>query len=63
MNKVKDLPWQLSFSFERGLEGPAMEVWEGSDSNKEKVQKEFYKRAKLNSLARKGEYSQQAEES
>ena len=62
MNKVKDLPWPLSFSFERALEGPSLEIWAGDDSNWEKVQKEFYKRARLNSLARKGEYEKEMED-
>jgi fructose-bisphosphate aldolase, class I len=61
MNKVKDLPWPLSFSFERALEGPALEIWAGNDSNWEKAQKEFYKRARLNSLARNGEYAKEME--
>lgn len=62
MNKVKDLPWPLSFSFERALEGPSLDIWAGDDFNWEKAQNEFYKRAKFNSLAIKGEYSKEMED-
>ncbi len=61
MNKVNDLSWKLSFSFERALEGPAMEVWKGKEENIENARKEFYKRAKLNSSASQGKYNIQME--
>jgi fructose-bisphosphate aldolase class I len=57
MNEKGPHPWELSFSFERALEGPAMEVWMGINENGSKAQEEFYKRAKLNSLARSGKYT------
>ena len=56
MVKLGNVPWQLSFSFERALEGPALDIWKGLDSNIESAQKEFFKRAKLNSIARMGQY-------
>ncbi len=55
------LPWELSFSFGRALQGPVLETWEGKDENKEAAQKAFYKRAKLNSLARYGKYKVEME--
>ena len=61
MNKESGLPWPLSFSFERALEGPALDVWKGDDSNWEAAQQAFYKRARLNSLARSGEYKKEME--
>lgn len=61
MGKAVDLPWKLTFSFERALEGPAMEVWKGKEDNVEAAKKELYKRAKLNSLASQGKYSPEME--
>lgn len=62
MNEMGPHPWEISFSFERALEGPAMEVWMGKRENWESAQKEFYKRAKFNSLARTGEYTKVMED-
>lgn len=61
MNEKGPHPWELSFSFERALEGPAMEIWKGDNANQKAAQDEFYKRAKLNSLARTGEYEKEME--
>lgn len=61
MSKIGNQPWQLSFSFERALEGPALEVWKGLEANTETAQKVFFKRAKLNSTARLGQYSKDLE--
>jgi fructose-bisphosphate aldolase class I len=63
MNEFSPHPWELSFSFERALEGPAMGIWKGQDGNIERAQQEFLKRAKLNSLARSGQYSSELENS
>lgn len=56
LNKIGGVPWELSFSFGRALQAPVLEAWAGNNDNKEAAQKAFYKRAKLNSLARKSEY-------
>jgi fructose-bisphosphate aldolase class I len=56
MNEMDDVPWQLSFSFGRALQQPVLDAWQGKSENVEEAQKEFYERAKLNSLARTGEY-------
>jgi fructose-bisphosphate aldolase class I len=61
MNEKGPHPWELSFSFERALEGPALETWKADDANAIAAQKDFYKRAKLNSLARSGEYKKEME--
>ncbi len=55
------VPWRWSFSFERALEGPAMEAWNGKDENMELAQKVLVHRAKMNSLASTGTYSEEAE--
>ncbi len=55
INKLKgDAPWQFSFSFERALQGEAMESWAGKDENIPKAQESFLKRAEKVSLARQG---------
>lgn len=55
------LPWQVSFSFARALQNDAMEIWGGKAENTEAAQAAFAKRLKLNSAARRGEYSAQME--
>ncbi len=56
LNKIKDHPWEFSFSFGRALQGPALKTWSGKPENVKSSQDAFYKRAKLNSLARSGSY-------
>lgn len=56
-----DAPWQLSFSFSRALQEETLNVWKGEDANISKAQETFVKRARLVSLARKGEYSPEME--
>lgn len=58
-----NLPWEISFSFERALEGPAMEIWKEKKEYVSSAQKALLHRAKMNSLARKGEYSPELENS
>ena len=50
-------PWNLTFSYGRALQAPALKAWTGKDENISDAQEAFYKRAKLNSLATKGDYS------
>ncbi len=59
--KAADIPWELGFSFERALEGPAMEIWKGKPENVSGAQMVLLHRAKMNSLARKGEYKKELE--
>jgi fructose-bisphosphate aldolase, class I len=56
MNRVRDLPWQLSFSYGRALQQSALEAWKGKAANFSAGQRAFVRRAKLNSLARDGSY-------
>jgi fructose-bisphosphate aldolase class I len=51
------LPWELSFSFGRAIQQPALEIWLGEDANVTEAQKALYHRAKCNQAARRGEYS------
>ncbi|XP_069088999.1 fructose-bisphosphate aldolase B [Pleurodeles waltl] len=49
-------PWKLSFSFGRALQASALAAWAGKPENLKASQEAFVKRAKINSLAAKGEY-------
>jgi len=60
MNKEK-LPWNLTFSYGRALQDTALKAWGGQAANFAAGQKEFAKRAKLNSLATTGKYSSDLE--
>lgn len=51
------VPWQLSFSHGRALQGPVLETWLGKSENVAAAQKVFYHRAKLNGAARLAKYS------
>ena len=50
-------PWQLSISYGRALQQHALHAWQGRIENREAAQQALLKRARLNSLARSGEYS------
>ena len=61
LNKMNQIlgnnnPWNLTYSYGRALQAPALAAWGGKQENVKKAQDAFYKRAKLNSLASKGEY-------
>jgi len=56
MNKIGGMPWPLSFSYGRGIQGPALETW-GADQNAiEDAQTKLVHRAKMNGMAARGEY-------
>ena len=50
-------PWQLTYSFGRALQYPALEIWAGDPANTPAAQAAFLHRAKMSSLARAGAYS------
>jgi len=54
-------PWQLSISYGRALQQPALQAWQGKADNNEATQQALLKRAYLNSLARKGKYKSSME--
>jgi fructose-bisphosphate aldolase, class I len=62
MNKLGPLPWELSFSYGRALQAPAIKAWKGEPANVEAGQRELLHRARMNGLARDGKYSKQQEE-
>ncbi len=49
-------PWELTFSYSRALQEPALEAWRGLDANVEKAQAAFLERLKANVAAREGKY-------
>jgi fructose-bisphosphate aldolase class I len=51
------VPWELSFSYGRALQQPAMEIWKGQNINVSEAQKALYHRANCNHAARNGKYS------
>ncbi len=55
-HKLK-LPWDLSFSFARAIQQPALEIWKGEEANIPAAQQALLHRAKSNTAARKGEYT------
>jgi len=57
MNKLGPLPWALTFSYGRALQDNALKAWGGQAGNFSAGQREFSKRAKLNSLATTGRYA------
>lgn len=54
-------PWELSFSYARALQQPPLQTWAGKAQNVAGAQRAFYKRAKLNGLARRGAYRPEME--
>lgn len=61
MNKLGPQPWALSFSYGRALQDSALKTWNGKSENIAAAQQKFYHRAKMNSLATEGEYTEQSE--
>ena len=61
INQTKNLPWPLTFSFARALQDGATKVWAGKAENLAVAQKTFLHRAKMNSLASLGKYSEDLE--
>jgi len=57
------LPWELTFSFGRALQYPALQIWAGETANIPAAQLAFLHRARMSSLARAGRYSEDKEPS
>jgi fructose-bisphosphate aldolase class I len=63
MNAMGPHPWELSFSYGRALQAPALKAWHGEAANVAAGQAAYLHRAKLNGLARTGSYSPDLEAS
>ena len=61
MNAMGPHPWQLSFSYGRALQAPALKAWRGKPESVEAGQRAYYHRAKMNGAARSGLYSPELE--
>ena len=61
MNAHGPHPWQLSFSYGRALQAPALKAWGGKEENVEAAQRAYYHRAKMNAAARTGTYAPEME--
>jgi len=53
--------WELSFSFGRALQYPALEIWDGKALNIPAAQAAVIHRARMSSLARSGAYTVEAD--
>ena len=62
LNQLWQAPWQLSFSYGRALQEPALKAWEGETGNAAAAQEALLKRARLNHLAMLGEYREELEQ-
>jgi fructose-bisphosphate aldolase class I len=51
------IPWALTFSFSRAIQQPALEIWNGDETQVEAAQQVLYHRSKCNRAARLGEYN------
>ena len=51
------VPWQMSFSYGRGLQAAPLKAWGGQAGNLEKASRAYYHRASVTGAARRGEYS------
>ena len=50
------LPWQLSFSYGRAIQEPALSIWHGNPANVMQAQEALYHRAKCDRAAHQGKY-------
>lgn len=51
------LPWQVSFSFGRAIQEPALSIWDGKPANVIAAQEALYHRAKCSRAAHLGQYN------
>jgi fructose-bisphosphate aldolase, class I len=65
LNEISRLPgpkpWKISFSYGRALQDAAMAAWHGRHENLKAGQQAFHHRARCNSAATRGEYTDQME--
>jgi fructose-bisphosphate aldolase class I len=60
MNRM-GAPWPLTFSYSRALQAVALKAWRGQAGNVAAAQKAFLHRARMNSLAAKGQWNSNLE--
>lgn len=62
MNKLGNLPWNLSFSYGRALQEDALKTWAGKPENLQAAKKTFYHRIACNGAATLGTYNADVEQ-
>jgi fructose-bisphosphate aldolase class I len=62
MNRIGGLPWRLTFSYGRALQAAPQKAWAGKAENVAAGQRAFAHRARMNSLASKGQWKPDLEE-
>jgi fructose-bisphosphate aldolase class I len=60
MNRL-GAPWPLTFSYSRALQAVALTTWRGSAGNVGAAQSAFLHRARMNSLASRGQWNKELE--
>ena len=61
MNQMGPQPWEISFSYGRGLQAAALTTWRGDRDNVPAAQAQYRHRARCTGAARRGEYSEEME--
>jgi fructose-bisphosphate aldolase, class I len=61
MCKVQGLPWVLSFSYARALQGLTLKTWAGKEDNDRDTQAAFHYRCRLTAAANAGQWSEDME--
>jgi fructose-bisphosphate aldolase, class I len=61
MNQMGAQPWEVSFSYGRGLQAAALTTWRGESENVAAAQQQYQHRARCTGAARQGEYSEDME--
>jgi fructose-bisphosphate aldolase, class I len=62
MNRIGGLPWRLTFSYGRALQAAPQKAWSGKTENVAAGQRALTHRARMNSLASKGEWQADLEQ-
>jgi len=61
MNQMGPQPWEISFSYGRGLQAAALTTWHGDSDKVPAAQAQYRHRARCTGAARRGEYSEDME--
>jgi len=61
MNRQGGAPWELSFSYGRALQAPALKAWGGKSENQPAAQAALHHRARCNGAARSASYTEAME--
>jgi fructose-bisphosphate aldolase class I len=59
--EVGGMPWELSFSYGRGLQAAPQKAWSGKKDNVKAAQAAYFHRAKVTAAARMGKYTPEME--